>query len=418
MITRIALRNLQRNRWRSALTAGGIALAVAMLVWTKAWIDTFERDMIRAATAVETGQIQLHTEAYGQRHSIYASFAVDDALLQTVDRVAGVAAAAPRTYAFGLVGNETRSQVGRLVGVDPRREAAATLVDDALVDGRWLSEEPAAEGAREAVVGHQLAAQLGVGVGDELVVFLQAADGSLGNDLVTIVGTVKTANSSVDRSSVYLHRDDLAYDAALDGRAHELVVSVRDLGAVDTVAAALRAAVPPTEEGPIVTTWRETMADLYAMLQTNQSSMWITYLLVYAIAALGLLNTQRMSALERSREFGVLMAIGMKPARIGRMLVVETLLLTAVGALAGVALGGGLALYHSKFGLDMGAFTSRGGELSFMGVAFSRRIFFEVSAEALLEPAAVILAVALACGLVPARRAAKLDPMTAIAGRT
>src|SRR5690606_10277075 len=101
-------------------------------------------------------------------------------------------------------------------------EAEATPIARAVVAGRWLSAEPAPDGApREVVLGHGLAQQLRVAPGDELVVFLEAADGSLGNDLLEVVGVVRTANTQVDHTSAYLHIRDAQFIAALAGGAHE-----------------------------------------------------------------------------------------------------------------------------------------------------------------------------------------------------
>lgn len=416
MILRIAWRNLRRNKWRTGLTAGGIALAVAMLVFTGAWIDAFSSKMVRAGTDVEIGQLQIRTEAYDDRASIYRSFELGQ-LVEDVGALDGVSAVTPRIYAYGLVGNEERSQVARMFGVWPDSERHATLLDDAIVEGRWLSDEAAPPGPRECVLGDHLAEQLGVTVGDELVVFLQAADGSLGNDLMEIVGIVHTSTTSVDRTAVIVHHEDLAYVAALDGVAHEIVVAVDDLESVNEVRDAGAAMLGDIEDGPRIQTWEHTMADLANMLKASDSSTWITYLIIYAVAILGLVNAQRMSALERRREFGVLMAIGLKPRQAAWMVIVESVVLTAVGAAAGVLLGGALCLYFQIEGFDMAAMAG-GGELSMMGVGFGDRLYFDTSLQSLLEPAWVILVAAGLCGVIPARVVLKTDPVSAIAGRT
>ncbi|MFT6397586.1 MAG: ABC-type lipoprotein release transport system permease subunit [Bradymonadia bacterium] len=387
-----------------------------MLVFTGAWIDAFSSKMVRAGTDVEIGQLQIRTEAYDDRASIYRSFELGQ-LVEDVGALDGVSAVTPRIYAYGLVGNEERSQVARMFGVWPDSERHATLLDDAIVEGRWLSDEAAPPGPRECVLGDHLAEQLGVTVGDELVVFLQAADGSLGNDLMEIVGIVHTSTTSVDRTAVIVHHEDLAYVAALDGVAHEIVVAVDDLESVNEVRDAGAAMLGDIEDGPRIQTWEHTMADLANMLKASDSSTWITYLIIYAVAILGLVNAQRMSALERRREFGVLMAIGLKPRQAAWMVIVESVVLTAVGAAAGVLLGGALCLYFQIEGFDMAAMAG-GGELSMMGVGFGDRLYFDTSLQSLLEPAWVILVAAGLCGVIPARVVLKTDPVSAIAGRT
>src|SRR5690606_32709022 len=386
------------------------------------WIQ----EMVRGSTAFETGQVQVQTAAYVANTRVYESFPLDHDLLARVRAVEGVDAVSPRVRAFGLVGNEQRSQVARVVGVDPAAEAAATPIERAVVAGRWLSPEPAPEGVpREVVLGQGLAQQLRVEPGAELVVFLEAADGSLGNELLEVVGVVRTGNTQVDRLTAYLHMSDAQFIAALDGEAHELMVRAEDMQAARELAAAVAAAVGAFAGDPegaglepstlVARSWQEVTPALHQMILVFRNSYSILYLLIDLVAAIGIVNTARMSALERRREFGVMLAIGMRPRRMFRTIVVETMVLGLVGALIGVAIGLPLSLYHAAAGFDMSMFTDE-GSFSFMGVAFSERIPFVVTAANVLVPVVVMLLVAAASGLWPAVRAARIDPAPTIAG--
>lgn len=439
---RLGLRNLARNRWRSALTLAAVGVAVALMVWTLALYEGWIAQMVRGATAVETGQVQIHTAAYVEQPRAYRSFPVDPALLERIRSVTDVRAASPRVELHGLVGNEERSQVGRILGVDPGLEAATTPVAEAVVEGRWLSPEPPDyPAAREAVLGSGLARQLRVGTGDELVVFLEAADGSLGNELLRVVGTVRTGNTQVDRTTLYMHLEDAQVLGALHGEVHEVAIRTDDLTrALETATAVAEAldarrdpgstdadtpgaardaerAAPTDPDALVVRAWQEILPSIQQMLVIFRRSSWVAYLLVYLVAAVGVLNTQRMSALERRREFGVMMAIGMRPRRMLRTLVAETAVLGLVGALIGAAAGGLLSWYHATRGFDL---TLLADEVSFtyMGVAFSERLYFVLTPDMVAEPVLVMLVVALLSGLWPAFKAARIDPAPTIAGRT
>lgn len=424
---KLGLRNLRRNRWRSGLTLAAVAVAVALMIWMLALYEGWIEEMVRGSTAVETGQVQVHTAAYIESPRIYESFPLDGDLLARVRAVAGVDAVSPRVRAYGLVGNEQRSQVARIVGVDPAAEAAATPIERAVVAGRWLSAEPAPDGApREVVLGEGLAQQLRVAVGDELVVFLEAADGSLGNELLDVVGIVRTANTQVDRLTAYLHLRDAQFVAALDGRVHELMLRAEEMHAARELAAAVAEAIGAFAGDPegagldpstlVARSWQEVMPTLHQTILLFRNSYAIVYLLIYLVAAIGIVNTARMSALERRREFGVMLAIGMRPRRMFRTIVVETVVLGLVGALIGVAIGLPLSWYHATAGLDMSMFTDA-GSFSFMGVAFSERMRFVITAANVIRPVVVMLVVALLSGLWPAVRAARIDPAPTIAGR-
>lgn len=426
---RLGVRNLARNRWRSGLTLAAVAVAVGLMVWTLALYEGWLAQMVRGATAVEVAQVDLHTAAYVESARVYNSFPLTDTLVDALRRVPGVVALSPRVKAAGLLGNERRSQVVRFLGVDPALEAATTPVADGLEQGRWLAQRPPAFPApREAVLGSGVARQLQAGIGDELVAFAEASDGSLGNDLFVVVGVIRTGNNAIDRMAVYLHLADAQFLTALDGRVHEIAVATGDLTrarvAADSIAAAIGARAITTDDASVlelntivVRPWQEIMPGIDQMILLFRRSYWVMYALVYLVAAVGILNTQRMSALERRREFGVLIAIGMRPRRLLGTLQVETVLLGLCGALIGTALGGALAWYHARFGFDLRLLADT-TTFSYMGVAFSDRLYFELKPFMFVQPVAVMLGVTLLSGLLPAWKAARIDPAPTIAGRT
>ena len=164
---KLAIRNLARNRWRTGLTFAAVAVAVALMVWTLALYEGWLAQMVRGATAVQTAQIQIHTASYAAKPRIYRSFTAEDELLTILGNLPDVVAFSPRIKAHGLLGNEARSQVVQILGVDPDREAATTPVATALVSGRWLDITPPEYPApREIVLGQGVARQLKVDVGE------------------------------------------------------------------------------------------------------------------------------------------------------------------------------------------------------------------------------------------------------------
>jgi len=429
---KLGLRNLARNRWRTGLTLAAVAVAVGLMIWTLAFYEGWIDELVRGSTAVETGQLQIHTAAHVDQPRAYRSFSPGGGLLDRIRSVPGVRAVSPRVELDGLVGNEERSQVARIRGVDPELEAAATPLDEAVVEGRWLSGDPPPRSApREVVLGSGLARRLRVGPGAELVTFLEAADGSLGNELLRVVGVVETGNTRVDRLSAFLHLRDAQRLGALEGEIHEIALRTDDLeGARETAASlaealgggAVAAATGPPGPGVpddalVVRPWQELLPGIEQMILIFRRSYWIVYLLVYLLAAVGIVNTQRMSALEREREFGVMMAVGMRPRRMFRTLLVETGVLGVAGALLGAMAGTSLAWYHATRGFDMGMVADQ-TSFSYMGVAFSERIFFVLRPEHVVEPVLIMGGVALLSGLWPAIRAARVDPAPTIAGRT
>ncbi len=427
---RLGLRNLFRNRWRSGLTLAAVGVAVALMVWSVAFLNGWLNEMVRATTAMESLQAQVQTVEYVRNPRVYRTFELDREQLARIREIQGVEAVTPRAELHGLIGTEQRSLVGRLIGVDPVAEAAATPIAKAIISGRWLAAEPAPfDGPRETVLGQGLARQLRVGLGDELVVFLEAADGSLGNELLGVKGIVRTGNTMLDRTAVYVHLEDARFVGALGHGMHHLAIQTVDgpagRAAAEAVAGVLGAAfgTPPDhvavgDADLVVRPWQELEPSLANMIELFRSAYWILYLLIYLVAAVGVLNTQRMSAMERRREFGVMIAIGMRPRRMFRTLMAETAVLGLVGAAIGATLGGLVSWYHSVAGLDLAMFSSTDGGFSYMGVSFSERLIFDLSAGAIIQPVLIMVGVAMLSGLVPAVSAARIDPAPTIAGRT
>ncbi|MFO7893088.1 MAG: FtsX-like permease family protein [Longimicrobiales bacterium] len=430
---KLGLRNLLRNRWRSALTLAAVAVAVGVMVWTLGFYEGWIQQMVRGATAVSTTQAQIHTAGYIEAPRVYRSFSIDDDRLRKLLNVPGVEAISPRVELAGLIGNEERSQVAQFIGVRPQNEAAATPITDAVTEGRWLSETPPEYPApREIVLGDGVARQLKVGVGAELVVFLEAADGSLGNELLEVVGIVRTQNTEIDRMTGYLHIRDAQYLAALGDGIHEVAIKAGDPGEAGRVTEAVAAALGIRSGAPgegaveagqvagddlVVRSWQEIIPAMAQMVVLFRESYGFMYLLIYLVAAVGIVNTQRMSAMERKREFGVMMAIGMRPRRMFRTIVIETLVLGLVGALIGAVGGSLLTWYHATAGFDMSMFTDQ-ATFSMMGVSFSERLYFELYPGAVIQPVLVMLFVAALSGLWPAIKSARIDPAPTIAGRT
>lgn len=419
---RFALRNLTRNRWRTGLTLGGIAAGVALLIWTQALIDSYLWAMVRGATTVVVGQAQIHHPDYADTPSIYDHFAFDDELRTELESIEGVDAVCARVHAFGLVGNEERSSVARLVGVEPDAEARVSPLETSLSDGTWLPPvSPEYPAARPVVLGIDLARQLEVEPGDELVLFLQGADGSLANDLLEVAGILHTGTTEVDRMTVYMHINDLSWLAAVEGRVHEVTFAIPDFEEVPQIVDAATQRVRAhglSEDDVVVRSWDEVLVELSTMIEGAQGSVAFMYFIIYALVALGIVNTQRMSALERHRELGVLQAIGMKPSRIARMLLVEATLLAALGGFAGAVLGLAVVGYHHTVGLDMAAMAGGATDLQFMGISFSDRLYLPLEFEYFATHVTIVVLLGAACGVFPAWRAYRIDPPRAISGRS
>jgi ABC-type lipoprotein release transport system permease subunit len=438
MFWRLVVRNIRRNAWRSGLTAAGVALSVALLVWMHAYVDGMIGEMISGATTIDVGQVQIRRSDWGDKPKVDEAFE-PGRWASELEGAEGVSGVIPKLEFWGLLGTEKHSEVTRYIGVDPVAARSHTPIEEAVVAGEWLPEtskrgmeaggdtDNQSDGSAvvvpsPVVMGAGLAERIGVEVGDEVVVFAGAADGSLGNDLLRVHGLVETGKTSIDRRGAFLMLEEAQFVAALEGRIHEFQIMTDNVRQADDVAGRLRSIVPASvstagEAAELeVQSWRQSNPQLANMIDMSSMSIWMIYAIVYLLAALGIVNAQRMSALERRREFGVMQSIGMTPQRLFGIVMFETVVLSLFGAWIGAVLGGSVAWYHATYGLSMSTFSSL-EQFSYMGVTFSEQIYFSLSLEAFVWPVGVLLVVSVICGVWPASWAANVDPAAVMAGR-
>lgn len=415
MLTLIAMawRNLWRQGRRSLLTAAAMAAGVAMAMAMFSWTDGMFGMFVDMAITERIGHVQVHHADYPGRRNLYDALPDGTALADKLAALPEVDGVTVRLNGQALIGGDTATQGGMLIGVLPSFENDFTGIADDVRQGAWLGEEA----GQEIVLGYKLAEQLEVEVGDAVVAMTQAADGSLGNALYTVVGTASTGNPMADRSGAYLHLHDLQALLALDDTIHEVAVSTasEDPPTVE----ALKAAITPTltehvgaEVPTAVETWWEVNPAMAEMMELRGVSSGILLVIVFGLAAVGVVNTMLMSVLERTREFGVLRALGVRPLELVTVIVLESVFLGVLGLIAGTALGLGAQWYMVTQGIDL---SNRNGEgFALQDMQLDPVVYGAWSADSLWQPALGVLLSAVVAALYPAFRAASLRPVDAL----
>lgn len=392
-----ARRNLGRNPKRTGITLAAVALTTAVLIVSFGLLEGLMRQVTANITSVTIGEVQAHAPGWLDDRSMYASLDRPDGILAAARR-AGLAAA-PRSYAVGLVAHGPRSSGALFYGVDPAAERGAFTLPDRIRAGSYLPEAP----RRGLVLGHRIAELLDATPGAEVVVMAQAADGSLANDLFTVAGILSPSGSQIDHSAALLHRDDFAELFVTAGRVHEIVLTSHGSLPPGRVAAFLRAAAPGAE----VRTWRERLPVYADIVRITSVTLWMFGLVFLLAGGLGVMNTMLMAAHERVREFGLMKALGTPPAAVMGMVAAEAVLLCAAAAAAGAGLGAGAALLLRATGIGMGVLSR---EFPSAHVVFDPVLRPVLEPGIVLLPAAAMCVVGLLASLYPASWAARRDP--------
>jgi putative ABC transport system permease protein len=397
----MAFRNVFRQKRRSLFTGlsivGGYALAVIFI----GWADGSYNSIIDQFTRNRLGQVQIHARNYLDRPSL--SKTIDDLprLGAILDDTPGVESWAPRVYASGLaaLGNETAGV--EIIGLDPKREEATTRFEREIVRGRDFSGPE----AKETLLGRELAEILGARLGDRIVLISQGADGSLANDLFTLVGIISTGDPLGDQTSFYLPLAAAQDFLVLGNRVQEIAITVRRIGRARAMAATIARRIG--EPGLAVDPWQVFARSFYVAMKADKSGMWVLLVVIVVIVAVGVLNTVLMAVLERRREYGLLKALGTRPGRVVSLVLAEVLILACLSLVLGAGLGLGANLFLSHHGIKFSS------GLTWGGMVFDT-MRSEVNLRSFIIPAVTVLVCALIVGLVPAWKAARTEPARAM----
>ena len=419
MLLFIAWRNVWRNPVRSVLTISALAGGLVMVILYSALLEGMTRDMVRYATEVTTGHIQIHRRAFIDDHDLYAT--LPWSWMEAIERELPSVRLAPRLYAAGLASSEESSTGVLLKGVDPKREAAVTRMLGHLRGGemRLGPADTTDEGIERhnVVVGAQLAKNIGVEPGDELVLVTQAADGSIGNGLYRVAGVLKPLEPGFDRMGVLMSVDAFQQLMYLEEGFHELAVRIDDITQTiplrDTLQRrldALSAAHPldPLGGEAIARDWRQITPAISDVLEMSRSMLLFVGLIVVGLASLGVLNTMLMAVHERTQEFGILLAIGMKRRWLLLMVLFESLLLALVSAALGAAGGALAANWLVEHGIDFSASMPDGYDWA--GMVFEPVMRGHLEPIHILNGSLLMVLITLIAALLPAWRAARRRP--------
>ena len=394
-------RNLWRNTRRTCITLAAVCLSTAILMASYGLMDGLMQHAVSNATNLVVGEVQVHAQGYRADHSIYKALNEPDLILQAAKQKN--VAAAPRRYGYGLVAVGTKSAGARFWGVEPASERTTFDLAQHLQEGRFLSETT----QRGVVLGQKLARSLQAQIGSEIVVVVQAADGSLGNDLYTVTGILKAAGDSIDRNAALIHAADFVELFVSGDRIHEVAFNSRGMVSPEGLTALLSIAAPEEE----IKSWRQLMPEVSDMVNLFDAFIWIFGLIFLLAAGMGVMNTMLMATYERIREFGILKALGATPWGIIRDVAAEALMLAALGTILGTILGLAGSYYLQEVGLDLSIFA---GTYSVGGVAFDPIWKATISPKMVFIPVVLMLIIGLLASLYPAALAARLDPVKAI----
>lgn len=406
MIFKVAWRNIWRSKVRSFIVIGSIAVGI----WAGLLIIGFSFGMNneRTASAIGTtiGHAQIHSNAFDAEPLSSATLGDSTdvvALRRTVEDLPFVAGTAQRTVLQGMINSAKSARAIRIMGVWPEDERLQTTLPMNLVEGDFF----VSTGRNRLVIGEKLAKRLGLKLRSKVVLTFQDAEGTLSRASFRVSGIYKTLNATWDEFHLYVHHEDLEKTLGTP-LVHEVLVRFNETVNTDEKAVEMASSLP---EGVALKSWKQVNPEL-GFADDMMAIMLVLVLGIIMMALLfGIINNMLMAILERRRELGMLMAVGMNKRKLFLMILVETLMLGFVGGPIGIVLGDLSTRLMMQIGIDL---TSKKDGLAELGV--QSIIYPEIVPEYYIIIAIMVVTTALIASILPAVRALKLNPVQAIRG--
>ena len=405
---KMAWRNIWRNPRRSLLTMFAIAFATVLLVFMLSWQFGSYETMINTAVKIHTGHLQVQAKGYREKRDIRLVVPDPAAVGKVLETIPEVAAYASRANAFSLVSSKDRTYGVMVIGIDPERESRVSSLKSIIHEGTYLSSTD----TNQALLGRLLAKNLRVDLGDEVVLLGQGRDGSIAATMVQVKGIFKSGQDEFDRNFINIPLPFFQDVYAMDGAVHEVVALGESLEDVPEIKRVVKAGIEKlsNQRDLVVLDWKELMPGLIQAIQMDLVSGFIFYIILIVVVAFSILNTFLMAIFERTREFGVLMAMGTTPRRLTRLLLLESCSMTLLGVIFGSIIGSLITWYFQ----DHGIVIHGAAELTHH-YGLPERMYPHLSMLSICTGAGVVLIITLLTALYPALKIRRLRPVKAMA---
>ena len=401
---RMAWRNLWRHKRRTWLTVGAMIFSNLILVFSISLQLGSYRMMIDNSLKSYTGHMQIQRAGYNDEPKMRSSIDAIIPLAAAVREHLHSDAVAARAVAFAMTSSEERSYGLQIIGVEPAYEPKVSTLPGLIRSGAYFT----GSNAEEIVIGSVLARNLRVEVGDGLTLLGSGHDGSFAAGMAVVTGIFESGIAEVDRSMAQLPIGYFQNLFGMEGRGHNIVINAPDLSQVPAVMQAV-AALLADRDSLVVLDWESLQPGLKQAIQADFTSAWFMYGVLIVLVAFSVLNTQLMSVLERTREFGVMMALGVKPARLGSLVVTETAVMSGLGLAIGALLGVLMTWYLSIVG-----FSYPGMEEMAERFNLPDRMYPSLSVLSIMLGPTVVFLFSLLASVYPAARLFFLQPVAAM----
>ncbi|MBD3393962.1 MAG: FtsX-like permease family protein [Chitinivibrionales bacterium] len=405
MLLELAWKNMWRNPTRSLVIIAATTVGLTGGVVAAALMYGMADQMITSAIETRLSHLQIHHPDFLVEHTVDLVIPQADSIVTYADNMPEVIGVSPRVVVRGMASSAKTAGGINLLGVEPSRESTASSVPSSIVKGGFLGTRRRDHVRDPIVIGTELAEKLELQTGSKLVVTFQDAGGQITGAAFTITGLYETVSSRFDETHAYVRAATVRRLLGLSGGYHEIALRLSDASDVKLVEEKLQSRF----RGIVADSWKDMAPDLRYMSEMMNSMLFIFLAVILAALAFGIVNTMLMAVLERTRELGMLLAVGMHRRLVFMMILLETLALSITGGILGMVCSGALVALLDNIGIDLSLF-SKG--LRVFGI--SEVIYPSVPVELYPMLMALVVVTALLSAIYPSIKALRLRPAAAL----
>ena len=400
---KLSWRNLWRNKRRSFIVIAAIVSGLWGMVFMIAISEGMMQEMVKTSIESGVGHIQIHRQGFMDNLDVNRNVRDPSWVLKEIEGTPHVAATAERIKVMGLVSSPESSAGVLIWGIDHAAEPNVSAVRGWLSDGKFLSGTHG-----EIYIGKSLAHKLRVELGDKIVLMSQGLSPDIGSAAYRIAGIFESTSPEFDKFNLYINLDDAQQLLSMSGRVSEIVIIADNIDNVDMLTASLGRTLSGT--GLEVVSWKKVLPVIVEMIAMFDGFNYVVYIIVILAMAFGIVNTILMSVLERTREIGILMAVGTRPRMVFFEVLAEGVLLGIIGIVVGWVFTGIFYAIISHTGINLSLWAQ---SLRYMGGIGAILYPVITIGNVIKSTVSVFLAAALS-SLYPALRIMRLSPSTAI----
>jgi putative ABC transport system permease protein len=405
LIFKFAYRNLTRHWRRTAITIIAMTFGLTISFWLDCMLLGRNAEVSKLVTSSFTGNFQIYNKIFAEEKSITSQLDLDETQIQQA--IGDKADFTLRTHLPSLISSGETSTPILLVGVRPETEKNVSTLVQNVKTGEFLSLDPQCSPS-EILIGNRLAKSLKVDLGDKVVLLTQAADGSLGNELFRVKGIFESGSTNFDKAYAFT-QEKCAFQLGQVQSPHEAVFRVRNNEEADIVFNRLK---PLIKDEQTLMTWQESLPAVARMVKVNNAIMGLVSFVLLVVVILSFVNTLLMSVLERTREIGMMMAIGFTPTQVQLLIALEALLIAVFSSILSIIIGLLIVLYYQKTGFNLEVFVGKNFDADQINLGLI--IYPEISIWPFFKVIGFSLITVLLSVLLPAYRASHLAPVDAL----